>query len=96
MYIGLRVTCPLFWSEFNDNRFTNNFGKYMYIKFHENLSSGNPVVLYGRIDGQTDMPKIVTVFRHFPIGPKNSTFCPHSLSVLMDLRTNSDYFPIQH
>ena len=27
----------------------------------------------------------------------NSTFCPHSIYVLcVDLRTNSDYFPIQH
>jgi hypothetical protein len=27
----------------------------------------------------------------------NSTFCPHSVFMFcVDLRTNSDYFPIQH
>ena len=30
--------------------------------------------------------------------PKNATFCPHSCICVfcVDLRTNSDYFPIQH
>ena len=34
----------------------------------------------------------VAAQRHF----KNSTFCPHSVSVFcVDMRTNCDYFPIQ-
>jgi len=48
-------------------------------------------------DGRTDVTGRIISFRDFANGPKNSTFCPHTIYVFcVDLRTNSDYFPIQH
>jgi hypothetical protein len=41
------------------------FGKYLNIKFHENLSSGSRVVPCGRMDGQTGMAKLVVAFLQF-------------------------------
>jgi len=45
------------------------FEKYSDIKFHENPTSGNGVVLCGwtdgRTDGETDMKKLILAFRNF-------------------------------
>jgi len=32
-----------------------------------------------RVDGRTDMTKLLFAFRSFANAPKNSTFCPHSV-----------------
>ena len=49
---GLYVEYPLFLSEFNETEFLRQFLKNkQIIKFHEHLSSGSRVVLYGRRTG---------------------------------------------
>jgi len=51
------------------------FEKYPNTKFHENPSSGSRVVpcgwADGRIDGQTEMTKLIVAFRNFANAPKN-------------------------
>ena len=44
-----------------------SFEKYSYTKFHENPSSGSPVV---HADGRTDMTKLIDAFRNFANSPK--------------------------
>jgi hypothetical protein len=46
------------------------FEKYSNIKFHENPSCGSRVIPCGRTDGQTDMTKLMVVFRNFANSPK--------------------------
>jgi hypothetical protein len=41
------------------------FEKYSNIKFYENPSSGSRVVSCGRMDGQTDMTKLIVTFGNF-------------------------------
>jgi len=41
------------------------FEKYVYIKFHENSSSGSQVVSCERIDRQTDKTRLLVSFRNF-------------------------------
>jgi len=41
------------------------FEKYLYIKFHENPSSGSRVVKRGQMDGRADMTKLIVAFRNF-------------------------------
>ena len=50
--------------------FQLNFEKYSSIKFHENPSNGDQVVLCGRTDGRTFMAKPVVAFRNFTNAPK--------------------------
>jgi hypothetical protein len=50
------------------------FEKYSNIKFHENPSSESGVAPYG----QTDMTKLIVVFRNFANTPKNA--CRHLIS----------------
>ena len=54
MYIGLHVKYLLFLSDFNETWiFSADFQKkYWNIKFHENMSSGIWVVLFGQIGRQ--------------------------------------------
>ena len=51
------------------------FDKYLYIKFHENPSSGSRTVACGQTDrwtgGQTGLPKLIVDFRNFANAPKN-------------------------
>jgi hypothetical protein len=47
------------------------FEKYSNIKFHDNQSSGNRVVLWRWTDWQTDMTKPIVAFRNFANAPKN-------------------------
>ena len=47
------------------------FEKYLAIRFHENPSSGNQAVPFGRTDGHTDMRKLIVAFRKFSNAPKN-------------------------
>jgi len=52
-----------------------------------------------QLDRQTDRHEETTsLFCNFANTAKNSTFCPHSCIYVfcVNLRTNSDYFPIQH
>jgi len=43
-----------------------DFEKYSYIKFYENPLSGDRIVPSGRMDGQTDMMKLIVAFQNFP------------------------------
>jgi len=76
MYIGLHVKCPLFLSDINTIRFSQQiFEKYSSIICHENPVSGSLVVPYGRTDGQTDrqteITKLIGIFPRFANAPKN-------------------------
>jgi len=74
------------------------FEKYSKIKFHDQPFSGSPVVPYGRKDGQTDITKLIFVFRNFwnhaLIFYVLPTLCIYVFCV--DHRTKNDYFPIQN
>jgi len=48
------------------------FEKYSNIKFHENPSSGNGVVLHGQTDGWTDMKKLIVTLRNIANAHKTS------------------------
>ena len=61
-----------------------------HVRLYENPYSVGRVVPCGRKDGRTDMTKLIVAFRNFP----NASTCIYVFCV--DLRTNSDYFPIQH
>jgi hypothetical protein len=67
MYVRLHVKCLLFLSDFNAGQI---FEKYSNVRFHENPSSGNRVVLCGRTDGQTD--RNVVTFRNFANAPNKT------------------------
>jgi len=47
--------------------------KYSNINFHENPSSGSPV-LCGHTGGRTDMTKLIVAFSNFANAPKNHYF----------------------
>jgi len=49
-----------------------SFEKYSSIRFHENPSSGSPVVPYRQTDRRTHMTKLIVAFRNFVNAPKNS------------------------
>jgi len=59
-----------FLSDFNETGIlsTDFRKKYANIKFHENPSSGSPVVPLGLTDGQTKKP--IVTFRNFAKTPK--------------------------
>jgi hypothetical protein len=48
------------------------FEKYSKIKFHENLSSGSRVVPDGQTDRQTNMTKVMSLFKILRKRPKRS------------------------
>ena len=52
------------------------FEKSAYIKFHDIQSSGSQVVTWeqteGRTEKQTDMAKLIVVFRNFANAPKRN------------------------
>jgi hypothetical protein len=73
-YIGLNVQCRLFLLDFKLEFSPQFFEKYSSIKFHENPSSGVPVVPCG----QTDMTKLIVAFRNFSNAPKTNRL--HSMS----------------
>jgi len=52
----------------------NIFEQYLNTKLHENTSSGNWVVKCRRMDGQTDMTKLMITFRNVVNGPKNENY----------------------
>ena len=62
--------------------------KYSDIKFRENPSSGTLVIPCGQTDGQTDMPKLMVVFRNFANAPKTD-----SLAHTMYLCVSNRLFP---
>jgi len=49
-------------------------------------------------DRQTHTNKLIIAFRNFANASRSPTFCPHRVLYVSytDIRTNSDYFPIQH
>jgi len=58
--------------------FSTDFPKFSNSKFHENPSSGNRVVPYGLTNEQTDsrqtdVTKLIVIFRIFANAPKNSS-----------------------
>jgi len=53
------------------------FEKYPKIIFHENPCGGSRTVPCGRTDGQTDISKLIVVFRNFPKAPKNDLILFH-------------------
>jgi len=53
------------WSILTKLEFSQQtFQKCSNIKFHEDLSSGSLVVLYGRRDGRTDTTELMVAFRN--------------------------------
>jgi hypothetical protein len=42
-----------------------NFNKSANLKFHQNSFNGSHVVLCGRVDGRTDMTKLIVAFHSF-------------------------------
>lgn len=72
VYVGLYVTCLLFFSDCNETWiFTTDFRKkYLSDKFNESLSSGNSGVPCGRTDRHTEITTKPTVaFLHFANAP---------------------------
>jgi hypothetical protein len=68
LFVGLHVKCPLFLSDFNESWFGwQIFGKYCNMKFHENPSTGSPVVLCG----WTDMMKLIVTLHNSADMSKN-------------------------
>jgi len=67
MFVGFHVRCLLFLSVFheNGNFSTDFFGKSSNVKFHENLTSGNGVVLCEH----TDVMMLIVAFRNFVNAP---------------------------
>jgi len=86
MYIGLHVQYRLFLSDFNETWiFSTDFRKIRPVGaelFHVD----------GRTDGQTVMTKLTVAFRTLRMRLKTL----RSATQIVDLRTNSRYFPIQH
>jgi len=53
-----------------------DFERYSNIKFNENPPTGSPTLhVDGLKDGQTDMTKLIVVFRNFAKAPKNGFLC---------------------
>ena len=74
VYIDLLVKYLLFSSYFNDTWFflRQSFVKYSNVKFNKSLSSR--VVPLERMEGETDVMKLIVSFRNFVKEPKNSFF----------------------
>jgi len=78
-------------------KFSRQIFEYSNIKFHENPSSGNAVVPYGRTDGQTDMTKLIVTTLNFANAPKKCAFCGRDFNSFCTTVTEiSDYFPTQN
>ena len=76
MYVVLHVDYPLLLSDFNETWiFSTDFRKMR--RFYGNLSDGSRVFHAG---GQTDMTKLIVVYRNYANAPKKHTLC---VSVLM-------------
>jgi len=72
MHIGLHVKYPLFLSDFNETPiiakyFRRNHEYQIFIKIRP---VGAQLFHAGRTDGQTDMKKLIVVFRNFVSAPK--------------------------
>jgi hypothetical protein len=80
MYISLNAKHLLLSSDFSKNlHFPNGFfEKYPNFKIHENPSSGTRVFPCGQTNRQTDMTKIIFVFRNFAKGPNKTKGKKHS------------------
>ena len=77
IFIYLHVKYPSFLSYFKETCLSSTDIHMSY--FHENLSSGSQVIPYGWMDRQTDMMKLIDVFKTFVNMPKNVHF--HELSL---------------
>ena len=75
MYVGFHVKCPLFLSDFKKLEFFRQISeKYSNIKIHKNVPSGSRIVpcrrTNGRMDGQTDMMKLIVAYQSFTNAPE--------------------------
>ena len=74
MYTRVHVEYPIFFSDFKEIKFSAQiFEKYSNSKFHENLAGESRVVSRVRMEGQTDMKKLIVAFRNFANSPKNGS-----------------------
>jgi len=72
MYINLHEKYPLFLPDFNENRiFSTIFEKCPNTKFHENPSSGGPVVPCEQ-NGQIDIAMLIVAFSNLPNEPNTA------------------------
>ena len=96
MYEGLHVKCPLYWTDFNETiMFSTLFRKIF--KYGESSKSGNAFFHFGRTEGRTDMTSLTVIFAILRAHKKPHVLPTQCIYVFcVDLRTNSDYFPIQH
>ena len=73
MYISLHVKYPLFVSDFLTTvAFSRRISKNPLMWNLDNLSSGNRAVPCGRMDGHTNMTKLIVAFRYFANAPKKN------------------------
>jgi len=103
MYIGLRVNCPLFLSNFSETWiFLDRFSQtHSNIKFHENSSSGSKDVPCGRTDWHDEansrFSKFTGLYRHWGFQEVEDPRFPDSrnmkLKRLSALRTGRFYSP---
>ena len=75
MYTGLRAELPLFLSDFNENLiFSAGFSKNTQTQnFVKNPSSWSRYVSRRRVEGQTDMTKLMVGISNFAKGPRKCT-----------------------
>jgi len=95
-YIGLHAKHPVLISDLNGtsvllNRFSKKWSDITFCEIPSSLSRGIPC---GRMDGQTDMTKLIIAFRNFVNAPKNRVSTSQQLPLkpvfdLMDIRDSS-------
>ena len=98
-YMNLHVKCRLLLSDFNGTWiFWTDFLRNTHISYFMKVRPVGAELF--NVDGWKDMTKPIAAFRNLRNAARRSTstFCPHSCIYVfcVDLRTNSDYFPIQH
>jgi hypothetical protein len=79
MYIGLHVKYPLFLSDFNETWiFFDTFFKNTKTTYLRKIRSVGAELFHadrgtdGRMDGRTDMTKLIVAFRNFTNAPKKA------------------------
>jgi hypothetical protein len=97
MYVTC-YSCPVFMKLQISQRI---FEKYSYFKIFMRIHPVGAELFHAdeRTDRQTDTTKLIVAFRNFANVPKHSTVCPqftHKCFVFMDLRTSTNFFPVQY
>ena len=98
-YMGLHEKCRLFLSGFDGIWiFSTDFLRDTQISDFMKVRPVGAELFH--VDGWEDMTKPIATFRNLLNAARRSTstLCPHSCICVfcVHLRTNSDYFPIQH